>query len=140
MENNHRPLKVKIVSFSFKKGYPIDESGNGGGFVFDCRMLHNPGKYENLKNFTGLDKEVIDFLKDREEVKEFCQNIVAITDKAVKKYEKRGFENLQICFGCTGGRHRSVYCAEVTALFLRQNNPKLIIEINHREQGIVKTI
>jgi aminoglycoside/choline kinase family phosphotransferase len=115
------PLKVAIKSFSYKKtGYPTDPTDNGGGFVFDCRFLHNPGRYDEYKKLSGLDQPVITFLKQQPDTDAFLQNVYAIVDKAVEKYLERNFENLAINFGCTGGQHRSVFSAESLAKHLRE--------------------
>ena len=127
-----KKLKVAINSFSYKEGIPKDYTGNGGGFVFDCRALHNPGRYERYKSQTGLDKDVIDFLKDRDEVNEFLTNVYSIVDKSVKNYSERNFENLMINFGCTGGQHRSVYCAENLAKHLEEKF-NISAEVNHTQ-------
>jgi aminoglycoside/choline kinase family phosphotransferase len=114
-------VRIKINSFSYHySAYPKDETGNGGGFVFDCRSLPNPGRLEEYKLKTGLDKEVEEYLDSYAEVEEFLQEVVEIVVKAARKYANRGFENLQVNFGCTGGRHRSVYCAERTGEILRE--------------------
>lgn len=115
------PLKVAIKSFSYKKtGYPTDPTTNGGGFVFDCRFLHNPGRYDEYKKLSGLDQPVIAFMKLQPDTDTFLQNVYAIVDKAVEKYLERNFENLAINFGCTGGQHRSVFSAESLAKHLRE--------------------
>ncbi len=127
-------LTVTIGSFSYRKGLPYDPSGNGGGFIFDCRAIHNPGRYEQYRNVTGKDQAVIDFFKNEPEMAEFVsltQNIVKIS---VEKYIKRNFKNLSVYFGCTGGQHRSVYCAERMAEFIRKNYPEVNIILIHREQ------
>ena len=133
----HR-LEVKIVSFAYKKGIPNDTSGNGGGFVFDCRAINNPGKYERYNHFTGLDEPVIRFLEDDGEITSFLKNVDDIIDASVKRYMDRGFTNLMVCFGCTGGQHRSVYSAQHLAEHL---NKKFGVKIHliHREQNIEQT-
>lgn len=128
-------LHVKIFSFSYKKGYPEDLSGNGGGFMFDCRAMHNPGRYGEYKNLTGLDQPVIDFLMERGEIGKFMENVYSLVDPAVARYRQRGFTSLQIGFGCTGGQHRSVYGAQHLAEHLAGIFPDVVIELCHREQG-----
>ncbi len=129
------PLLVRINSFSYKKGLPVDESGNGGGYVFDCRGLLNPGRIEEFKSQTGRDKAVKDYLEQQTRMPEFLNSVFDIVDITVEDYIKRNFSNLQISFGCTGGQHRSVYAADALARHLR-NKFKVRIELNHREQGI----
>lgn len=131
----NKKLTVKITSFSYKKGIPEDLSGNGGGFVFDCRFIHNPGRYEGYKKLTGKDKEVIDFFEKETDIKIFLQQVFAIVQSAVSTYKQREFKHLMVNFGCTGGQHRSVYCAEQLKSYLTtQNNDEIAIEILHREQ------
>lgn len=124
------PLVVTINSFSYKKGLPLDESGNGGGFVFDCRGILNPGRFDEFKTFTGRDKSVKDFLEQQTKMTEFLNSVFDIVDITVEDYLKRGFENLMISFGCTGGQHRSVYAADALARHLR-NKFKVKIELKH---------
>lgn len=128
-------LTVTITSFSYRNGIPEDWSGNGGGFVFDCRSFHNPGRYEELKLFTGRDKEIIQFLENEGEAEIFLNSVKEILHRVVTKYQKRKFRHLAVSFGCTGGRHRSVYSAEQILRYLKMNfdiNLRLI----HRELNI----
>ena len=129
------PLVVKVFSFSFHKGIPADDSGNGGGYVFDCRSTHNPGRYEPYKKLTGLDEPVIRFLEDDGEILTFLNNVYKLADAHVTRYLQRGFTSLMFCFGCTGGQHRSVYSAQHLAEHL---NKKFGVEVHleHREQNI----
>ncbi len=131
--NEKTPLVVKINSFSYKKGVPVDESQHGGGFVFDCRGLLNPGRFEEFKTQTGRDKSVMDFLEQRTKMGEFLNSVFDIVDITVEDYLKRGFESLMISFGCTGGQHRSVYAADALARHLR-NKFKVKIELKHMIQ------
>ena len=134
-ELQKRALTVKVMSFAYKKGIPNDASGNGGGYVFDCRAVNNPGKYERYKPFTGLDRPVIEFLEDDGEVLTFLDHCYALVDASVTRYKERGFTNLMVSFGCTGGQHRSVYCAQKMAEHInRLHNVK--VELVHREQDI----
>jgi len=114
-----KTLTLTISSFSYKKGYPIDSSGNGGGFVFDCRALPNPGKIEHLKHFTGKDLPVKEYMEQFDEVKKFISACQQLVEGSIKKYIERSFEHLMVNFGCTGGQHRSVYCAETLANKIR---------------------
>lgn len=129
------PLVVRIYSFSYKKGIPDDSSGNGGGYVFDCRSTHNPGRYESYKKLTGLDEPVIKFLEDDGEILTFLDSVYKLADVHVKRYLERGFTNLMFSFGCTGGQHRSVYSAQHLAEHLH-NKFGITVELYHREQGI----
>ena len=131
-------LVVTIYSFSFKHGIPADESGNGGGYVFDCRSTHNPGKYDEYKALTGLDLPVIDFLEKDGEILTFLNSVYALVDHHVERFLERGFDHLQVAFGCTGGQHRSVYCAEHLALHLKEKY-NIHIHLIHRERAITKT-
>ena len=133
------PLVVRVYSFSYRKGIPADESGNGGGYVFDCRSTHNPGRYEPYKKLTGLDEPVIRFLEDDGEILTFLTSVYKLADAHVKRYIERGFTSLMFSFGCTGGQHRSVYSAQHLAEHLHQ---KFGIEVHviHREQGISEVL
>ncbi len=124
------PLVIRINSFSYKKQIPHDETGNGGGFVFDCRGILNPGRFEEFKTLSGQDKKVIDFLEQRTRMNEFLNGVYDVVDISVEDYIKRGFNNLMINFGCTGGQHRSVYAAEQTAKHLR-NKYKVKVQVQH---------
>lgn len=128
-------LVVRIYSFSYKKGIPEDPTGNGGGYVFDCRSTHNPGRYEQYKHLTGLDAPVIKFLEDDGEITTFLNAVYQLSDKHVKRYIERGFTSLMFCFGCTGGQHRSVYSAQHLAEHLH-NKFGVEVILYHREQGI----
>ncbi|MGM9705142.1 MAG: phosphotransferase [Prevotella sp.] len=128
------PLVVRVFSFSYRKGIPEDTSGNGGGYVFDCRSTHNPGRYEPYKHLTGLDEPVIRFLEDDGEILTFLESVYRLADAHVTRYLQRGFTNLMFSFGCTGGQHRSVYSAQHLAEYI---NSKYGVEVHvcHREQG-----
>ncbi|HRR63001.1 MAG TPA: RNase adapter RapZ, partial [Paludibacteraceae bacterium] len=127
-----KPLTVKIYSFAYKKGIPQDDSGNGGGFVFDCRAINNPGKYEKFTYFSGLDEAVKQFLEEDGEILTLLENAYNLVDASVKRYMDRGFTNLMVSFGCTGGQHRSVYAAQKMAEHIHQ---KFGVEVHliHRE-------
>ncbi|MDD6553448.1 MAG: RNase adapter RapZ [Prevotellaceae bacterium] len=129
------PLVVHVYSFSYKKGIPEDPSGNGGGYVFDCRSTHNPGRYEPYKKLTGLDEPVIRFLEDDGEILTFLDSVYRLADHHVQRYIQRGFTSLMFCFGCTGGQHRSVYSAQHLAEHIHDKFG-IEVEITHREQGI----
>ena len=133
------PLVVRVFSFSYRKGIPEDESGNGGGYVFDCRSTHNPGRYEPYKQITGLDEPVIRFLEDDGEILTFLESVYKLADHHVERYIQRGFTSLMFSFGCTGGQHRSVYSAQHLAEHI---NEKYGIEVHicHREQGITQVL
>jgi hypothetical protein len=130
-----KPLVVTVYSFSFKKGIPNDDSGNGGGFVFDCRAINNPGKYERFSSLNGLDEPVIQFLENDGEILKFLDNAYELVDQSVKRYKDRKFTHLMVSFGCTGGQHRSVYSAQKMAEHI---NEKFGVEVQlvHREQNI----
>jgi hypothetical protein len=128
-------LKVRIFSFSYKKGIPTDNSGNGGGYVFDCRSTHNPGRYEPYKKLTGLDTPVIEFLENDGEILVFLESVYKLADAHVERYMQRGFTSLMFSFGCTGGQHRSVYSAQHLAEHLNEKYG-IEVDITHREQGI----
>lgn len=134
-ERNKKKLTVTVMSFSYKKGIPEDTSGNGGGYVFDCRAIHNPGRYEQYKQLTGLDEPVIRFLEDDGEITAFLAHADALTEAHVKRFIERGFTHLSVCFGCTGGQHRSVYSAQHVAEHLYQKF-NVNVRVVHREQHI----
>jgi aminoglycoside/choline kinase family phosphotransferase len=125
-------LTVRIFSFSFHRGLPKDESGHGGGFVFDGRGIPNPGREERFKPLTGKDAPVIDFLNQQESAQRFLVNVKSLVDASVSSYQSRGFKNLMVSFGCTGGQHRSVYLAEELAKYLRSRNGVKVV-VRHRE-------
>jgi len=125
-------LTVRIFSFSFHRGWPKDESGNGGGHVFDGRSLPNPGREERFKTLTGKDAPVIDYLNQQESVHQFLASVMSLVDASVSEYQRRGFKHLMVSFGCTGGQHRSVYLAEQLAKRLRGRNGVDVV-VRHRE-------
>ncbi|MCL1942224.1 MAG: phosphotransferase [Candidatus Azobacteroides sp.] len=128
-------LTVRISSFSYKKGIPEDPSGNGGGFVFDCRAIHNPGRYDQFKPLTGLDAPVKAFLEKDGEIFLFLEHVFGLAESSVQRYIERDFTHLMFSFGCTGGQHRSVYTAQKLAEHLHQMFD-VRIELFHREQDI----
>ena len=134
-DTRKRELEVKVYSFAYKKGIPNDVSGNGGGYVFDCRAINNPGKFERYSNVTGLDESVIKFLEDDGEIVDFLENIYPLVDMHVKRYMERNFTNLMISFGCTGGQHRSVYAAQHVAEHIHKKFG-VKVSLVHREQNI----
>ena len=131
------PLVVKICSFSFKKGLPIQEEAemqrDGGGFVFDCRGILNPGRIESMKSQTGRDNDVIQYLEQQTKMPVFLHSVFDVVDITVEDYIKRGFDSLYVSFGCTGGQHRSVYAADALARHLK-NKFKVKIKLNHYVQ------
>jgi aminoglycoside/choline kinase family phosphotransferase len=129
-ETDH--LVVRVFSFSFHRGLPSDETGNGGGFVFDGRSLPNPGREDRFKALTGKDAPVIDYLEKQESVQQYLTNALSLVDASVSTYQKRGFKNLMVSFGCTGGQHRSVYLAEQLAKHLHGRNGVEVV-VRHRE-------
>ena len=132
--NSH--LTVTVNSFSFKKGYPLDFSGNGGGFVFDCRALPNPGREPQFKTKTGRDWEVAEYLIEKPQTHVFLDHVKAIVGQSIDNYLERHFNNLMISFGCTGGQHRSVYFAQTVAEWIKATYPTVNVKINHIEQHI----
>ncbi|XGS83011.1 RNase adapter RapZ [Limibacterium fermenti] len=130
-----RVLEVRVVSFAFKKGIPNDPSGNGGGYVFDCRAINNPGKFERFNNVTGLDEPVIRFLEEDGEILAYLDSVYKLTDNHVKRYIDRNFTHLMIAFGCTGGQHRSVYAAQKVAEHISKKFGVKVTLI-HREQNL----
>ncbi len=132
-------LHVHIYSFSYRKGIPEDLSGNGGGYVFDCRSVHNPGKYERFRTMTGLDREVREFLETDGEILTFLGHVFPMVDAHVERFVHRGFSHLQVSFGCTGGQHRSAYSAQKLAEHL-SGRPGVVVHLHHRELGIERTL
>jgi aminoglycoside/choline kinase family phosphotransferase len=127
-----RPLKVRIFSFSYHREMPADESGNGGGFVFDARNLPNPGREEQYKSLSGKDEPVIEYLNRQASVHQYLAGVLGLVDASVSAYQKRGFKDLMVSFGCTGGQHRSVYLAEQLAKHLRGSGVEVVVR--HLEQ------
>ena len=134
-----KPLEVHIYSFAYKKGIPADNTGNGGGYVFDCRSINNPGKYEHYRQFNGTDPEVIKFIEDDGEAAVFLESVYKLVDAHVQRFMERKFTHLQVCFGCTGGQHRSVYCAEHLARHLARKYAVKVL-LTHRELNTEKML
>lgn len=134
-DTTKRQLEVRIFSFAYKKGIPNDATGNGGGYVFDCRAINNPGKFERYNKETGLDESVIRFLEEDGEITQFLDNIYPLVDRHVKRYMERNFTHLMISFGCTGGQHRSVYAAQHVAEHISKKFG-VKVSLTHREQNI----
>lgn len=130
-KNTGKTLSVAVSSFSYMQGIPADHSGNGGGFVFDCRALPNPGREEKYRAFTGKDEVIIQYLQNLPEVKRFLDETASLVSASVENYLARGFGHLAVNFGCTGGRHRSVYCAETMAALLKDKFPGIRISLRH---------
>ncbi|MBR6757766.1 MAG: phosphotransferase [Bacteroidaceae bacterium] len=130
-------LCVTVYSFSYKKGLPGDDSGNGGGYIFDCRAIHNPGRYEQYKSLTGNDAAVIEFLEKDGEILSFLDHTYALVDASIERYLSRGFTSLQVSFGCTGGQHRSVYSAQALAQHIHRKY-NIEVQLIHREQNITQ--
>ncbi|MBI4370229.1 MAG: phosphotransferase [Elusimicrobia bacterium] len=127
----HLKLTVSIQSFSYRGGFVMDNQGHGGGYIFDCRALPNPGRFEKYASLTGKDSEVIRFLSQEENVRRFLENVFHLIEQSVENYQKRNFTDLSVAFGCTGGRHRSVYCAEKLSQHLK-GKYAVDIELRHR--------
>lgn len=127
-------LNINVRSFSYREGIPEDISGNGGGFVFDCRGILNPGRIEKYKQQTGRDSGVKDFLEKQTKMPDFLDNIKRIVKISIDNYIERGFSNLEINFGCTGGQHRSVYAADTLGQYLKAQYPEVNVLIQHLVQ------
>jgi aminoglycoside/choline kinase family phosphotransferase len=125
-------LTVRIFSFSFRREIPADESGNGGGYIFDVRSLPNPGREERFKQMTGKDAAVIDYLNQQPSVHQYLASVFTLVDASVSAYQQRDFTSLMVSFGCTGGQHRSVFFAEQLAAHLRANGVDVVVR--HIEQ------
>jgi hypothetical protein len=126
-------LQVRIFSFSFHREIPADDCGNGGGYIFDARSLPNPGREEQFRKLTGKDSPVIDYLNQQPSVHQYLASVQSLVDSSVSSYQRRGFKNLMVSFGCTGGQHRSVYLAEQLAKHLRANTG-VEVTVRHLEQ------
>lgn len=127
-------LTVTIRSFSYKRGIPEDQSGNGGGFVFDCRGILNPGRIQEYKTITGRDQSVKDYLETQTKIADFLSAAFAMVDISIEDYLARGFSHLEINFGCTGGQHRSVYSADAMAKHISEKFPGVLVNVEHIEQ------
>ncbi|HEU0052674.1 MAG TPA: RNase adapter RapZ, partial [Longimicrobium sp.] len=128
-------LTVQVGSFSYKHGYPEDQGGHGGGYVFDCRAIHNPGRYAEYVDLCGCDDPVVEFLAQMPEVEEFWGHVRGLIEHQVGVYLTRGFTSLSVWFGCTGGQHRSVYFANRLAAHLRETFPSVNVLLTHREEA-----
>ena len=128
-------LTVTVTSFSYKRGYPQDPRGHGGGYVFDCRGISNPGRLLEFSDQCGLDSGVVGFMEGRDEAQRFFRNVRSLVDAQVEEYLRRGFTSLAVSFGCTGGQHRSVYMAERLARHLRATFPDVHVQVVHREES-----
>jgi aminoglycoside/choline kinase family phosphotransferase len=128
-------LTVRINSFSYRRGIPADGSGNGGGYVFDCRNIPNPGRFETFRQFTGKDQQVKDFFKGKNQAANFENHVKGLIEQTIAEYQKHGYTNLMISFGCTGGQHRSVYMAEKMAVYVRQEFDVEVILAHHEENN-----
>jgi hypothetical protein len=137
-DQQKKPLVVKIMSFAYKKGIPDDPTGNGGGFVFDCRALPNPGREPEFKTKTGRDWEVIDYLMAKPPVHVFLDHVKGIVGQSVDNYRERHFSNLMVSFGCTGGQHRSVFFAQTIYEWLKATYPDIHLKLNHIERKITE--
>ena len=124
-------LNINVRSFSYKKGIPNDPTGNGGGFVFDCRGILNPGRIKEYKTQTGRDEDVKKYLETETKIAVFLEGVFQIIDISIEDYLQRDFENLEINFGCTGGQHRSVYSADATAKHIQEKFPEAQVTLHH---------
>jgi aminoglycoside/choline kinase family phosphotransferase len=128
-------LTVRVASFSFKRGYPEDDAGHGGGFVFDCRALPNPGRHLEYRHLCGRDAGVVEYIERSAEPHHFWSSVTPLVGAQIEEYLRRGFSSLSVAFGCTGGQHRSVYFAERLAAHIRHQFPQVRVKLEHREQG-----
>ncbi|MGM5630520.1 RNase adapter RapZ [Apibacter raozihei] len=127
----NKPLEITVQSFSYRKGYPEDSTGNGGGYVFDCRGILNPYRFGELRYLTGKDQEIKEFFQEKTVMSSFLDCIQNIISISIDNYVERNFSSLQINFGCTGGQHRSVYAAEQIAKYIKSNYPSVNVQLNH---------
>ena len=128
-------LTARIQSFSYKRSIPSDDKGHGGGFIFDCRFLPNPGRLDEFKHLTGMDQPVIDYLQMKREVADFLTDVQSIITRVISNYDERNFTDVMFAFGCTGGQHRSVYCANKLAEYLNEHYD-LNVQVRHLEQEL----
>lgn len=136
-KNHTDKLAIELNSFSYRRGIPVDLSENGGGFVFDCRAIHNPGRYDDFKQLTGKDSAVITFLEKQSQANQFVEDALALVKPSISNYIDRQFTNLMVNFGCTGGQHRSVYCVEKMNTLLRKEfGDSIEIHLHHREEEL----
>jgi hypothetical protein len=128
-------LTVHVTSFSYRQGLPPDETGHGGGFVFDCRALPNPGRYAEFADVNGCDERVIEFLEAAPEIEAFWSRVFPLVDAHIANFRDRQFSDLSVAFGCTGGQHRSVYFAERLARHIREQHPDVTVQLGHSEEA-----
>jgi hypothetical protein len=133
-DNARTGLTVRVHSFSFKRGYPDDDGGHGGGFVFDCRALPNPGRHLEYRTMCGRDAGVVEYIESCQEAHQYWSSVRSLIDAQIEEYLRRGFSSLTVAFGCTGGQHRSVYYAERLAAHIRHCFPQVNVQLAHREE------
>ena len=132
--DSHAGLTLHLFSFSYRRGYPEPVDGHGGGFVFDCRSVPNPGREDRYRTLTGRDRAVAEFIESNQASETFWSSVRDLSEAHVSEYLRRGFESLTVSFGCTGGQHRSVYFAERLARHVSGVFPDVRVRVHHREE------